>query len=229
MKMLELMEKRHSVRQYTKRIIEESKRKELDRMIHEINREAGLHFQILYDEPRCFRGIKAHYGKFRGVTNYIALVGKKSPKLYETCGYYGEMLVLKAQELGLNTCWVAVSHGKSRASILDKEKEVCIIALGYGESQGTAHKSKEFTDVCRITNLKEEKLKDWKQNIPEWFLNGVRAALLAPTAMNQQKFVIEYDGSCARFEAGRGAFTKLDLGIVEYHFETVAEETQQNI
>ena len=27
--------------------------------------------------------------------------------------YYGEKIVLKCQELGLNTCWVAMTHGKS--------------------------------------------------------------------------------------------------------------------
>ena len=59
----------------------------------------------------------AHYGKFDGVHNYIALVGKKSSTLDETLGCYGEQLVLKAQEIGLNTCWVAMTHGKSKAQI----------------------------------------------------------------------------------------------------------------
>ncbi len=119
----------------------------------------------------------AHYGKFDGVNNYIALVGKKSSDLEETLGYYGEQIVLKAQELGLNTCWVAMSHGKSKARIDKGEKQVCLISLGYGKPSGVSHKSRESNEVC-----------NHKKDMPEWFSAGMEAALLAPTAMNQQKF-----------------------------------------
>ncbi len=37
------------------------------------------------------------------------MIGKKGPTLEESCGYYGERLVLLAQQLGLNTCWVAMT------------------------------------------------------------------------------------------------------------------------
>lgn len=35
-----------------------------------------------------------------------------------------------------------------------------------------------------------------KGETPQWFKNGMEAAMLAPTAMNQQKFVIKLDGNC---------------------------------
>lgn len=209
MEMIEIMNRRHSVRQYTDAAIEQEKREKLGALIEEINAESGLHIQIFYDEPKCFDSMLAHYGKFVGVKNYIALVGKKSSDLDEQLGYYGEKLVLKAQELGLNTCWVAMSHGKSKADIQKNEKQVCLISVGYGVSQGTAHKNKALNEVCNYT-----------ADMPQWFLNGVSAALLAPTAMNQQKFFFELlsDGS-VKATCGRGFYTKLDLGIVKYHFE----------
>lgn len=151
----------------------------------------------------------AHYGKFTCVKNYIALVGKKSSNLDEKLGYYGEKLVLKAQELGLNTCWVALTHGKSKAEIRSGEKLVCLISLGYGSVPGVEHKNKPLKDVC-----------NHKDNMPEWFLRGMEAALLAPTAMNQQKFYLELlaDGA-VKATYGKSFYTKLDLGIVKYHFE----------
>ena len=151
----------------------------------------------------------AHYGKFSGVQNYIALVGPKSPSLDETLGYYGEQLVLRAQELGLNTCWVAMTHGKSRAEIARGEKQVCLIALGYGSTTGVAHKSKALPELCNV-----------RDEMPEWFLRGMEAAQLAPTAMNQQKFFLELrtDGGVTA-SSGKGFYTQLDLGIVKYHFE----------
>lgn len=211
MKTLELMQARHSVRQYTNAPIEAKKRAILDELIADINAEAGLHIQIFYDEPKCFDSMMAHYGKFSGVQNYIALVGKKAADLDEKLGYYGEELVLKAQELGLNTCWVALTHGKSRAQILNGEKQVCIISLGYGQTQGVPHKDKDLKQVCNYTADK-----------PDWFLDGVKAALLAPTAMNQQKFYFELqaDGT-VKAACGKGFYAKVDLGIVKYHFEAV--------
>lgn len=84
--------------------------------------------------------------------NYIALVGKKEADLDEKAGYYGEKIVLKAQELGLNTCWVAMTHGKSAAEIKKGEKLACIIALGYGITQGTAHQSKHVEQLCNCAS-----------------------------------------------------------------------------
>lgn len=212
MEMIELMKQRHSVRQYTDKAIDNEKREVLDTLTAEINREADLHIQVIYDEPKCFDSFMAHYGKFTGVKNYIALVGKKSPKLDEKLGYYGEKLVLKAQELGLNTCWVAMTHGKSKAVINKREKLVCLISLGYGAAAGIEHKNKELKEVC-----------NYSENMPEWFLNGIDAALLAPTAMNQQKFFFELmQNNNVKVSCGKGFYTKLDLGIVKYHFEAVS-------
>ena len=212
MEALELMKQRHSVRQYKPRAIEPEKRAALNDLCSELNQKAELSIQIVYDEPNCFDSFMAHYGKFSGVHNYIALIGKKSPKLEETLGRCGEQLVLKAQELGLNTCWVAMTHGKSRAVVGPGEKQVCLISLGYGETQGVAHKSKPMQALCRCA-----------EPMPEWFEKGMTAAMLAPTAMNQQKFRFELraDGT-VKAACGSGFYTKLDLGIVKYHFEAAA-------
>mgnify|MGYP002674344047 FL=1 len=211
MEIIELMKERHSVRQYTDKKIEKEKREVLNTLIAQINQKAGLHIQIIYDEPRCFNSMMAHYGKFDGVNNYIALVGEKS-KPDEALGYYGEQIVLKAQELGLNTCWVAMTHGKSKAQIDKGEKLVCLISLGYGKTAGAAHKSKKLSEVC-----------NYKKDMPEWFLSGMEAALLAPTAMNRQKFYFELlPDNSIKITCGKGLYTKLDLGIVKYHFEVAS-------
>ena len=211
MEIIELMKERHSVRQYTDKKIEKEKREVLNALIAKINQKAGLHIQIIYDEPKCFNSMMAHYGKFDGVNNYIALVREKS-KPDEALGYYGEQIVLKAQELGLNTCWVAMTHGKSKAQIDKGEKLVCLISLGYGKTAGAAHKSKKLSEVC-----------NYKKDMPEWFLSGMEAALLAPTAMNRQKFYFELlPDNSIKITCGRGLYTKLDLGIMKYHFEVVS-------
>ena len=209
MEMMELIKERHSVRQYLDKRIPEDIREKLDAYASELNKKGNLNLQIIYDEPECFNSRMAHYGKFENCSNYIAVVGKKANDLSERCGYYGELLVLKAQELGLNTCWVALTHGKSKAVIRDNEKEVILISLGYGKTQGVTRKSKSASDVSNVSG-----------DSPEWFKRGVEAALLAPTAINQQKFTFHLDGNKVSAKAGMiGSNLKVDLGIVKCHFE----------
>ena len=218
MEILEMMKARHSVRQYSGKKIESGIRETLTALVSECNGESGLNIQLIFDEPKCFDSMMAHYGKFSGVENYIALVGKKGDDLDEKAGYYGEKLVLKAQELGLNTCWVAMTHGKSAAEIKKGEKLVCIIALGYGATMGTAHQNKPVDQLCNCAS-----------DMPEWFAKGMEAALLAPTAMNQQKFYIALENGKVSARAGKGFYTRMDLGIVKYHFETVTGRKVESV
>ena len=216
MDILEAMVRRHSVRQYLDRPIPSDVRERLQREIDDCNREGGLHLQLICDEPAAFSGVMAHYGKFSGVQNYIAVAGKKAPDLEERGGYYGERLVLLAQQLGLNTCWVALTFSKRKArfTLEDGEKLVLVIALGYGATQGAPHSSKPMSRLTRCPDP-----------MPDWFRRGAEYAMLAPTAMNQQKFLLELTGENAvRATAQRGPYARLDLGIVKYHFEQAAGE-----
>lgn len=210
MELLEAMEQRHSVRSYTDKKIEGEIKEKLQQKIEECNRESGLHMQLVLNEPKAFDGFMAHYGKFSDVTDYIALVGKKSGDLEEKCGYYGEKIVLYAQQLGLNTCWVAMTFSKVKGAYKVKpgEKLCLVIAIGYGKNQGVAHKSKTIEQVSQV-----------KGKMPEWFERGVSAALLAPTAVNQQKFRFILKGNRVTADAGRGFYSKIDCGIAKYHFE----------
>lgn len=207
MEILEIMKNRHSVRQYKNQAIEESKRAELNSYIEEINKESNMSIQIFYDEAKCFDSFMAHYGKFVNVKNYIAIVGNKNEQ--EKAGYYGEKIVLKCQEMGLNTCWVAMTHGKSQAEIKKGQKQLILISLGYGETQGVAHKSKSINELGHAD--KET----------EWFKTGMEAVSLAPTAINQQKFFFELKNDIVTAKSLGGFYSKIDLGIAKYHFEAV--------
>ena len=217
MDMITAMKERHSVRSYKSEPIADELLAVLQDEIDDCNREGNLHIQLITNEPKAFDSFMAHYGKFSGVTNYIALIGKKSPDLEEKCGYYGERLVLKAQSLGLNSCWVAMTYKKIPGTFtLDAgEKLAVVIAIGYGKTTGVAHKSKAISAVSNVT-----------ANSPEWFKNGVKAALLAPTAMNQQKFTLTLNQNEVTAKAGMGFYAKTDLGIVKYHFEIGANSSE---
>ena len=196
----EAIESRHSVRAYTSQPLSGEAVRELREKIAELNGEGRLNIQLILNEPKAFQGVLARYGKFRNVNNYI-----------------GEQLVLFAQTLGLNTCWVGLSYSKVPGTYVlnDDEKIACYIAIGYGETQGVSHKIKTIGQVSNATD-----------KTPVWFEKGVKAALLAPTAVNQQKFSFEYLGeenNHHQVKARRGfsviGYTQIDLGIAKCHFE----------
>ena len=220
----EAIEARHSVRAYKEQPLAAEVARALEEQIDLLNREGGLHIQLIQNEPKAFQGTIAKYGKFRNVQSYLVMAGQKADDLDERVGYYGEHLVLLAQTLGLNTCWVGLSYSKVPGTyVLDEgEKIVCYIALGYGETQGTGHKIKTVEQVSNASDA-----------TPSWFRKGVEAALLAPTAVNQQRFSFEYVGEKNgqhQVRAKRGfsliGYTQLDLGIAKYHFEVGAGKVE---
>lgn len=213
MTILDAIKARHSVRQYTDQALDPVTTAQLQHDIDLCNAQFGLHIQLVTEEPEAFTSMLAHYGKFSGVRNYIALVGKKTPELDELAGWCGEKLVLKAQALGLNSCWVALtfSKRKARIHISPGERLVCVIAIGYGVTQGRPHKSKPIESLYQAS-----------EPIPAWFLKGMEAAILAPTAVNQQKFRFVLEGDAVKALSTGGSYSKVDLGIVKYHFEVGA-------
>lgn len=210
------IKQRHSVRRYLDKPIADDVKQQLLQEIAVCNEQSGLHIQLVTDEPKAFSGLLS-YGKFSGVQHYLVMAGKPSADFDEKVGRYGEHLVLFAQDLGLNTCWVGLTYRKvSHAFTLAKgEKVRCVIAIGYGESAGHAHRGKTLSGVCNIDKY-----------LPGWFIVGVEMALLAPTAVNQQKFYFELlpqrDGKPvvkASPTFSMIGYTKLDLGIAKLHFE----------
>ena len=213
----EAIEARHSVRAYKDQPLSEEIVKVLEDEIVKLNNEGQLHIQLICNEPKAFQGTMAKYGKFRNANNYLVMAGKRADDLDERIGYYGEHIVLLAQTLGLNTCWVGLSYSKvPRTYVLDKDEKIaCYIAIGYGETQGSGHKIKTVEQVSNASDI-----------TPSWFKKGIEAALLAPTAVNQQKFSFEYVGMSNnrhQVRAKKGfsmiGYTQMDLGIAKYHFE----------
>lgn len=213
---MEAIEARHAVRSYTDEPIAGDAEAALRRAIAIVNDETNLNIQLVLDEPRAFSGFKARLVNFTGARNYLALVGPECKELDGIVGYYGEKLVLLAQSLGLNSCWVGGTYKMvNRSYNVDLgQKLTAVIALGYGTTAGVPHKSKTPDQVC-----------PGYDDAPAWFQRGVDAALLAPTALNRQKFSFALAGAdddgvpLVRASSKHGAFTQMDLGIAQCHFE----------
>lgn len=216
MTLLEAIDARHSVRHYISKPLSQDIIDAIQAKIDACNREGNLHIQLVLNEIKGFSGMMA-YGSFSGVENYIVMAGHRSDDLDERIGYFGEQIVLLAQQLGLGTCWAGLSYRKVKGTytLAPDEKLACMISLGYPDDAGRKHKRKSVADVSNVSSV-----------TPLWFERGVQAALKAPTAVNQQKFYFEYVGEQDGVSLVRAkrlfsvvGYTKMDLGIVKLHFE----------
>lgn len=216
MDIITAMNQRNSVRRYTDEPLRQEDVEKINAEISKINAESGLRFELVTNEPEAFIGKMASYGHFSGCTDYIVCVGQKHRD--EDIGYFGEKLVLFCQSIGVNSCWVALTYNKKKIKFtLNKnEKFYIVISLGYGVHQGRPHKNKPLEELC-----------GFKGAMPGWFNNAMNAALTAPTAMNQQKFYFDLiEDNKVKAKALFGPYSKMDLGIVKYHFELGAGETE---
>ena len=209
----EAIKARHSVRRYDDRPIEREKVETLRDAINRANRSGGLDIQLVLDEPKAFGSKLVTYGQFAGVKNYLVMAGPKGRQAEESIGYYGEQIVLLAQTLGLSSCWVGLTYKKIPGTFTLAEGEVihCVIALGYGLTPGVQHPLRPV-----------ENYYECEGEPPQWFLDGMEAAMLAPTAVIQQKFrFILHEGGKVEAKPlfSMVGYTYVDLGIVKCHFE----------
>lgn len=209
----EAIKARHSVRKYIDKPIETAKVGIIRAEVERINAETGLNIQLVLDEPKAFSTGMWKYGQFSGVKNYFVMAGPKGREAEEKIGYYGEELVLLAQTLGLNTCWVGLTYKKIPEAFTLRDGDVvhCVISLGYGTVPGVQHPQKPVEQFYECEGVP-----------PEWFKAGMGAAILAPTAVNQQKFkFILHPGNVVEAKTlfAISSYLNVDLGIVKYHFE----------
>ena len=207
----EAMILRHSVRNYEDTPLSEEQIKNLQNYIQKVNDVSGLSISLHVEEDIFSHWILG-YGFIKNCHNYLRFAGKDTPDLEEKVGYYGELVILKAQQFGLNTCWVGGTYRKKDVVEEQDTKLVCVAALGVGKTQGNPSKSKPIESYYQ------------GENVPDWFIAGMKAVMLAPSAVNQKKWLFRYldDGRVEASSDGKH-FNAVDLGIAKLHFELGAK------
>lgn len=218
---VETIRERHSVREYDGKPLARAEFDALGAVVEEYARESGLDIQLAGDNPEVFNVI-ARFGLIRGCRTHVAFVVDDAKAgdgvaADEAIGYWGQKIVLAAQDMGLNTCWCALfSRKKSHAVVVPGKKVRLVIAVGHGKTQGFSRKTKSVEALSSVECAKA----------PAWFAAAMEAAQLAPTAMNNQNFKITLlsDGKTVRIDAPQSGLNVIDEGIVRCNFEIAANE-----
>ena len=208
---------RHSVRDYDGKPLSKEEFGALADVVSQTACESGLDIQLVGNNPEAFN-VLARFGVVRGCDTHVAFVvdvsaGVDGATSDERIGYWGQEIVLAAQDMGLNTCWCALC---SRATVAPGKKIRLVVAVGHGKTQGASRKTKSVEELSAVEC----------ETAPAWFAQAMEAAQLAPTAMNNQHFKITLlpDGKTVRAQAPEGGFNAIDLGIVKRNFEIAANE-----
>jgi hypothetical protein len=175
---------------------------------------------------RLFTGIIGSYGRVTGECAALVFVTSGSSPVADVhCGYTGEGIVLEAHARGLGTCWIAGSFSRSvanqSAGLGAGERVRAVSPVGlpaaalsgaerllYGQGRPKHRKALEVIAPG---------IETW----PEWAVAGVRAARIAPSAMNRQPWLFRYeDGSVVvSLNAAAPGMGRIDSGIAMLHFE----------
>ena len=205
----EAIQKRHTVRKFLDKPIEADKLTQINERIDTLNKKHNLSLKLITNNSH---GLATGWKLIaKNATNFIILAGQKTPTSREKIGYASSDLMLYAQTLGLNTWWIGGMYSKKIKALTPDAHIVGILVIGYGATQGHPHESKTAQDVSTYAGTP-----------PQWFKDGVQAALLAPTAINRQGFTIKGEGDKVNITYKKAAFDMEDLGIVKHHFETAA-------
>lgn len=225
----EAIMRRRSRRSFTGKLPDISHVKMIKNIIDEINEDNNLSIQMIIDEPAGFSGIKSTYGMFNGVKNYIALVGPKSDEnVHEKLGYFGEQILLTCEVLGYGTCWVGGTFDRDKCKCKVDEDEVFVCAIVFGNvRKNTSIREKAVTKALHSVT-KKPKLKELfhaREEVPNWFIEGMRMVERAPSALNKMpvKFFYSGDGVMAKVKNPK-VINYYDLGIAKFHFKIGAEE-----
>lgn len=204
----ELIKNRHSVRKYKDIKLKDSDINKINDLLNEINKKE-LSFELVINE-NIFKNLILGYGFIKNCNNYIILGGKDDELLEEKVGYYGEELVLKLLDLGINSCFVGGTYKKKKVKnqLKDGYRNVLVLAIGYGENNGKPAKTKTIDEISI------------SKDVPDWYKKGLEMVLYAPSAVNQKKWEFELVSlNEVRIKSFGKFYPNVDLGIAKYHFE----------
>ena len=231
------IENRHSRRKFEPKALKQKNLKELQAVCDGFQPFPDARAVLVTEPPELvFKGAIGSYGKIKGAPAFIAFIGDtESDTVSEHVGYTGEGIILEAEAMGMNTCWVG---GLFRPEIVasmvtlgEDEKVYAVTPVGYAPDRmtleeklmagfGLTSRRKTLSKLC--IGLKQS---DW----PRWLKPTLEAARQAPSRMNRQpwRFHVEKDSIAVAVnrntvDADSVTSERLCCGIAMLHIEVAA-------
>jgi nitroreductase len=223
---LKAINKRHSRRTYDGTGLPLDTAIKLHEMAAEYSKLPGVDIRFVTNNGKAFNGFTKSYGVFSGVNDFFLLIrNKDNPQSSIKLGYYGELVVLRCTELGLDTCWAGGAFSRKDLNIILDDGQIVEAAITVG------HAPKRFTFQENLLRLvfhpRTKRVADMYSSeadfTPDWFVLGMAAVQKAPSTYNRQpaRFIYRKDGTVSAEvkDIETAPLMGIDLGIAKLHFE----------
>lgn len=229
-----------SVREFKHNGIEENDFKEIESyiknsktLIDAVNIEVKMFSKDNSYEK--LKNIAGYNGYMIEAPNYVVILSDNKSGYIENSGYMGERLILKARDLGIDSCWVTINDGdaiKEKLNITSDKEVTAIIALGYEDNKYTKNKSgAERLSVEEIVYMN-----DWGNNASvveleeRCLLEAFSYARMAPSTLNRQPWRFIIDGEKIILAVKNDNFTSdyekgIESGISMLYFGLIVDAT----
>jgi hypothetical protein len=201
----------------------------------------------------------AGYNSFLvGAPQYLVLLSEKAERMYLNAGYLMEDLVLKLNDLGLDSCWVTFTDSEQVKESLGIESDLqvaAIAAFGYGEKTtrrlrlniksmsniDIIAKRQYFEPKVSVRELvhreqwgSREGLEDAIGFYDDMLWEAFYVASLAPSYLNRQAYGFLLKPGFVTLVSKPDEYntpidSDLSLGIVLHHFTAVARDWAGNL
>jgi nitroreductase len=238
-----LVKKRYSCRTFDGKGIEAHKLKKLVNEINDINgRLKDIRFGIVNKKILKSKNFfsQGTYGMFKGDVFYIVGIIKKGVfRGWENFGFYMENLIMIAENLKLNTCWIGGVFDRkgfgAELNLSEDEIVPAVVPIGY------AAKKRSLQDKIVRWSAKGDKRKDseklfflkdfstpFNYNLSKEISECLENIRLAPSASNKQPWRLLFNENRVDFFIRRDRLyskfiplvdlQKIDMGIALFHF-----------
>ncbi len=143
MKMLKIMEKRRSVREYKDKALSSQDLKAVMGYCDtypKLSQKSDVEFKFLEDGEDIaskLDGVAGYSGVMITAPHYLLVLASESETVYKAAGYAGEYVILNATKHDIGTCWIdGVDQSDKIKELLGIESDklvIGLIALGYAQ------------------------------------------------------------------------------------------------
>ena len=251
----ELIHKRYSCRTYKEQALSPSDITQLQAFSDKCQTGrfgSDLRFKIAAASEEDSTSLKnlGTYGFIKNPTGFVIGAITDQPLSLEDIGYQMELIILRATDLGIGTCWLGGTFTKSRfTQVMDLTKSEtipCVVSLGYPADQ------KGWMDRASRIYAGADRRHPWQdlffsdsfaQSLSpaqaSQYKNILENVRLAPSASNRQPWRILKQGQDLHFYLkrtkkypppffdfllGLADLQRIDMGIAMAHFELSARE-----
>ncbi|MDR0879674.1 MAG: nitroreductase family protein [Clostridioides sp.] len=251
-----------SVRDYKETPIDEGYLDEIitysktcNRLVNNVDIECLLFNDSKDMLSKKLQGLAGYNGYMLKAPNYVLVLSDDIAHSIKNAGYIGESIVLKAEDLGISSCWITFEDGDKILDALEikTDKKIhAIISLGYESSASKKKvvnqmKTGENYSLCELgiaDNDTASRLDvDEIVYIDEWGKKAETAILksrglldvfnhtrMAPSTLNRQPWRFLVDGCrvvlAIKDEPEASHYDdQIDAGIVMFSFEMLVRST----